>query len=49
MRRVDLRAMTVGWTLGCVVGFGVLWFDVNLWAAVPVLFVCTMLATLASR
>lgn len=45
---MNLRAMVVGWTLGCVVGVGVLWFNVNLWAAVPVIFVCTMLATLAT-
>lgn len=44
---MNLRAMAVGWGLGCVVGLGVWWFDVNLWAAVPVLFVSTMLATLA--
>jgi len=43
---MDLRRIAVGWALGAVVGLGVVWFDVNLWAAVPVVFVVTFLAAL---
>lgn len=45
--RRDWCAMIVGWSLGAIVGGGVVWFDVNLVAAGFVLGICTFLATLA--
>jgi hypothetical protein len=42
-----LRSALVGWALGAVVATGCYWFDVSMWAAVPVLLVVTFLATLS--